>query len=157
MVCDLRLQEFIQSRNLAVWGYCLLELDPVPDDLRYQALWASEGRCAPCGAPVRGSPGCRPCPTPLPGQQAELASIQVRCAKCNRTKGNKNVTDFRAIPTSERDPGCLFCGDALVTRAVETHDTTSAILDAHPVTPGHHVVLPRQHGPDYYAMTTRER
>jgi len=156
--CEQRLQEFIEKRNLALWDYRLLELDPIPDDLRYQALRASGGRCALCG--------CTKDERPLDvdhiiprsrGGIHELANLQVLCAKCNRTKGNKDTTDFRGGPTPARDPGCVFCADKVISQAVEAYGTVFALQDAHPVTPGHHLILPRRHAVDYFAMTDQER
>jgi len=91
------------------------------------------------------------------GGRDELANLQVLCTKCNRTKGNRDATDFRTGPAPERASGCLFCGDALVAQAVEGHGTVFALADTHPVTPGHHLFLPRRHAAHYFAMTSRER
>ena len=158
MACEQRLQEFIQKRNLGLWDYRLLELDPVPDDLRYQALKASGGRCALCGTAKDEQPLDVDHIIPRSrGGKHELANLQVLCAKCNRTKGNKDITDFRSGPAPERDPRCSFCADTLIRRAVEVHDTVFAIADAHPVSPGHHLVLPRRHAADYFTMTGQER
>jgi hypothetical protein len=87
--CEQRLQEFIEKRNLALWDYRLLELDPIPDDLRYQALKASGGRCALCGITKDERPLDVDHIIPRSrGGKHELANLQVLCAKCNRTKGN---------------------------------------------------------------------
>jgi len=91
------------------------------------------------------------------GGKHELANLQVLCAKCNRTKGNKDTTDFRSGSASDRDPACVFCTDKVIDQAVETHGTVFALQDAHPVTPGHHLILPRRHAVDYFAMTDQER
>ena len=155
--CEQRLQEFIEKRNLALWDYRLLEFDPVPDDLRYQALKASGGRCALCGITKDERPLDVDHIIPRSrGGKHELANLQVLCAKCNRTKGNKDTTDFRSGPDPDRDPTCAFCAGKVITQAVETHGTVFALQDRHPVTPGHHLVLPRRHAVDYFAMTDQE-
>ena len=91
------------------------------------------------------------------GGKHEVANLQALCAKCNRTKGNKDTTDFRTGPVPERAPGCTFCAEDLPAKAAEAHGTVLALADAHPVTPGHHLVLPRRHAPDYFTMTGQER
>ncbi len=158
MACEQRLQEFIQKRNLGLWDYRLLELDPIPDDLRYQVLRDSGGRCALCGATKDTQPldVDHIVPRSLGGKH-ELDNLQVLCTKCNQTKGNKDTTDFRAGLSPDRDPACAFCADTCFSKAVEAHGTVFAIQDVHPVTAGHHLVLPRRHATDYFAMTGRER
>ena len=42
-------------------------------------------------------------------------------------------------------------------KAVDAHGTVFAFQDAHPVTPGHHLILPRRHALDYFTMTGQER
>ena len=156
--CEQRLQEFIEKRNRALWDYCLLEFDPLPDDLRYQALKASGGRCALCGIAKDERPLDVDHIVPRSrGGKHELANLQVLCAKCHRTKGNKDTTDFRSGPPPDRDPACVFCTDKVITQAVETHGTVFALQDGQPVTPGHHLILPRRHAVDYFAMTEQER
>lgn len=158
MACEQRMQEYVQKRNLALWDYRLLELDPVPDDLRYQALKASGGRCALCGITKDERPLDVDHILPRSrGGKHERANLQVLCAKCNRTKGNKDTTDFREGPAPERDPTCVFCADRVVSHAVEVNGAVFALHDIHPVTPGHLLVLPRRHAVDYFAMTEQER
>src|SRR5664279_5111127 len=38
MLCEQRLQEYIQKRGLAIWDYRMLDTAPVPYSLRYQVL-----------------------------------------------------------------------------------------------------------------------
>ena len=46
MLCEQRLQKYVQKRGLGIWDYRLLDTDPVPDSLRYNVLKESGGRCA---------------------------------------------------------------------------------------------------------------
>jgi ATP adenylyltransferase len=157
MACEQRMQEYVQKRNLALWDYRLLDTDPVPDDLRFQALKASGGRCALCGTTKDDSPldVDHILPRSL-GGKTERANLQALCAKCNRTKGNKDTTDFRPGPTPEVVPSCPFCSTDTQDRAVEQHGSALAVLDAYPVTPGHHLVLPRRHATEYFTMTRQD-
>jgi diadenosine tetraphosphate (Ap4A) HIT family hydrolase len=158
MACEQRLQEYIQKRNLGLWDYRLLDTDPVPDDLRFQVLKAAGGRCALCGITKDEYPldVDHIIPRSL-GGTTERANLQALCAKCNRTKGNKDATDFRPGPSPDRVSDCVFCAERTHAKAVEAHGSVFALLDAFPVTPGHHLVLPRRHTPDYFTMTQQER
>jgi hypothetical protein len=49
MLCEQRLQEYIQKRGVAIWDYRMLDATPVPHDLRYHVLAKSDERCELCG------------------------------------------------------------------------------------------------------------
>ena len=92
---------------------------PCPDNLRYQALKEGGGGCALCGAAKNEQPLDLDHILPRSrGGKHELANLQVLCAKCNRTKGNKDDTDFRGDLIPSTDPGCVFCGPERVQTAV---------------------------------------
>ncbi len=157
MLCEQRLQEYLRRRGLATWDYRLLD-NPVPDSLRYQALKASGGRCALCGVTKEMSPLDVDHIIPRSrGGRTELANLQVLCMKCNRSKGNRDETDFRAAAPEAPQEGCPFCGASLAARAVQDYRSVFAVPDPRPVTPGHHLVLPKRHREDYFAMTAQER
>jgi ATP adenylyltransferase len=158
MLCEMRMQEFIQKRGLALWDYRLLEVDPVPDNLRYLALVAARGRCALCGVTKNERPldVDHIKPRSLGGKN-ELANLQVLCAKCNRTKGNKDTTDFRVPLPPDTQPDCVFCAPDREAEAVDSYGSVFAVRDKHPVTPGHHLVIPRRHVSDYFEMSGQER
>jgi ATP adenylyltransferase len=44
-----------------------------------------------------------------------------------------------------------------MTNAVEKHGSVFALEDKHPVTPGHLLVIPIRHTPDWFSMTEGER
>ena len=96
-ICEERLQSFIAKRGLGIWDYRMLEDDPVPDDLRYQVLKESGGRCALCGATSKEAvlqvdhiqPRSR-------GGTNDKSNLQALCDRCNLGKGNKDATDFRS-------------------------------------------------------------
>jgi ATP adenylyltransferase len=158
IACEQRLQAFVQKRGLAIWDYRLLEDDPVPDSLRFLALKAAEGRCQLCGATKNQRPLDVDHIIPRNrGGKNELANLQVLCSKCNRSKRDKDETDFRNVIPVERDPHCTFCSDAVQKAPIEENGSVVAICDQFPVTPGHMLVLPRRHAPDVFAMTTIER
>jgi diadenosine tetraphosphate (Ap4A) HIT family hydrolase len=91
------------------------------------------------------------------GGKNELANLQVLCSKCNRSKRDKDDTDFRGMVAIENKPDCLFCCNEVHARAVEENGSVFAIEDRYPVTPGHVLVLPKRHATDVFSMTTTER
>ena len=158
MLCEQRLQSFVQKRGLSLWDYRLFDTDPISDSLRYQVLKASGGRCALCGATKNERPLDVDHIIPRSrGGKNELTNLQVLCSKCNRSKGNQDDTDFRQTDFSDRNPGCVFCSDEVASRAVAENGTAVAIAAKHPVTSGHLLVLPRRHVVDYFGMNARER
>jgi diadenosine tetraphosphate (Ap4A) HIT family hydrolase len=158
MLCEQRLQSFVQKKGLSLWDYRLLDTDPIPDSLRYQVLKASGGRCALCGATKNERPLDVDHIIPRSrGGKNELANLQVLCSKCNRSKRDQDDTDFRNTRFDDRDASCVFCGDDLGKRTVAENGSVIAIEDKYPVTPGHLLVLPRRHVADYFAMTSTER
>ena len=156
-LCEQKLQEYVQRKGLGIWDYRLLEADPVPDSLRFQVLKASGGRCALCGITKNDSPLDVDHIIPRSrGGSNDISNLQVLCAKCNRTKGNKDDADYRPSPL-DRIEGCLFCSDQIKERLITENDTVIAIHDKYPVTTGHTLILPKRHTPDYFSMTSKER
>lgn len=156
-ICEQKLQEFVQKKGLGIWDYRLLGTDPVPDSLRFQVLKESGGRCALCGITKNDSPLDVDHIIPRSrGGSNELANLQVLCAKCNRTKGNKDDTDFKSLPL-DRDESCLFCSDEIKERIIEDNGTVFAIKDKFPVTEEHTLIIPKRHTPDYFSLTNLER
>lgn len=155
MICDQKIQEFLLKKGLSLWDYRLRETEPVPDSLRYQALLASGGRCALCGATKDEVPLEVDHIIPRSrGGKNELSNLQVLCSRCNRAKGNKDATDFRDRPELESVPGCSFCEPTEIERK---NGSVYATLDKNPVTEGHRLIIPFRHTPDYLRMTTREK
>lgn len=54
-------------------------------------------------------------------------------------------------------PECPFCSPETLSRAVAYHGSVFALDDKFPVTPGHLLIVPRRHVPDWFAMTDMER
>lgn len=154
MLCEQRLQTFVQKRGLGIWDYRMLEDDPVPDSLRYLALKAAGGRCQLCGATAKERPLDVDHIIPRArGGKNELANLQVLCFKCNRSKRDRDDTDFRNWPIPDSDRQCLFCASDVVSRALMENGSVFALRDQHPVTPGHTLVLPKRHVLDWFDMT----
>jgi ATP adenylyltransferase len=158
MACEKRLQDFIQKKGLGIWDYRMLDPEPVPDSLRFKLLKEAGGRCALCGATKND----RPLdidhikPRSRKGKNEE-ENLQVLCSKCNRSKGNKDETDFRRFGVQEPDPTCLFCSEDIKSRKNEEFDSVFAIEDNFPVSPGHHLIIPFRHTADFFTMNAKER
>jgi len=54
------------------------------------------------------------------------------------------------------DPNCRFCPDKIKERIVEEYQSVWAIEDRFPVSPGHHLIIPKRHTPDWFSMTPAE-
>ena len=67
----------------------------------------------------------------------------------------KPTDGFSHVNQEEDD--CPFCPGQLRANVVEELGTAMAIEDKHPVTPGHLLVLPRRHTPNFFTMTLEER
>lgn len=157
-ICEQKLQQFVQKRGLGIWDYRLLESDPVPDSVRYQVLKGSGGRCALCGVTKKDSPLDVDHIIPRNrGGSNDISNLQVLCSKCNRSKRDKDDTDFRNGPPNDKLESCIFCSKEIVTRSIADNGPVLAIEDKYPVTPGHLLVIPKRHTPDYFTMTSHER
>ena len=52
--------------------------------------------------------------------------------------------------------GCPFCPDQFRGRSCIEHGSVFAIKDASPVSPGHHLIIPRRHVSDFFDLTPAE-
>lgn len=158
-ICEEKLHSYGIERGLAIWDYRSLDELVVPDSLRYRVLKDSNGRCALCGATKNETlldidhiiPRSK-------GGRTVYENLQVLCAKCNRSKRNKDTVDFRKSLLSQFTEGCILCevrntSDIILIE----NDLCLAILDNHAVTRGHTLVFPKRHVTDYFDMSELER
>ena len=158
MICEQKLQSFVQKRGISIWDYRLLDEEPIPDSLRFLVLKAAGGRCQLCGISAKERPLDVDHIIPRSrGGKTELANLQALCSKCNRSKRNQDDTDFRSLPRQEADPHCAFCHSDLMSKAIERNGSVFAIMDKYPVTSGHLLVIPFRHTTDWFSMTQCER
>ena len=54
-------------------------------------------------------------------------------------------------------PPCRFCQGKIRNLVVADLDSVWAVRDRHPVSEGHHLIIPKRHAPDWFSMTERER
>ena len=157
MLCEQKLQEYTLKKGLGLWDYRMLDTDPVPDSLRYRLLKESGGRCSLCGVTKKERPLDidHIIPRSKGGKNNE-ENLQVLCDKCNRSKGNKDDTDFRHDLVDQVED-CPFCLHNLKGRIVAEFDSVVAIEDGYPVTDGHLLIIPKIHTADYFSMPDREK
>lgn len=94
-VCERRIGDFLAARGISTWDYSLLELDPVPDTIRYQVL-TRDRRCVLCGED--GSEHRLEVDHIVPrskGGTNDLENLQTLCRRCNGGKSNTDSTDLR--------------------------------------------------------------
>lgn len=157
-LCDQKIQEFLEKRGLATWDYRLLEMEPVPDTIRYDVLRRAGGKCELCGCSSKERPLHVDHILPRSkGGKNDLANLQALCDRCNLAKGNRDATDFRNKEQVNNVEGCVFCNKSLQKRVIETNETVFAIEDKYPVTQNHCLVIPFRHVPDYFSLTEQER
>jgi len=157
-ICEEKLQRFVESRGLAIWDYRLLDTEPISDSLRFRVLKESGGRCALCGVTKNESPLDVDHIIPRSkGGETVYENLQVLCAKCNRSKGNKDKTDFRQFVSGEPQQGCVFCEDRNRPPKLPENDLAFMLLDGYPVTEGHTLIIPKRHISDYFDLTEVER
>jgi ATP adenylyltransferase len=156
-LCEKRLQEFIQKKGLSIWDYRMLETEPVPDSLRYIVLKEGNCRCALCGATKNEQPlDVDHIIQRNRGGSNDLSNLQVLCAKCNRSKRDKDDTDFRNNIEPDKINDCVFCNPD-EKRIVDKINSVIVLKDKYPVSEGHVLIIPLRHTPEYFTMTQIER
>ncbi|MFZ4564457.1 MAG: HIT domain-containing protein [Bacteroidales bacterium] len=157
MICEQKIQEFIVSRGLSLWDYRLLDTNIVPDSLRFRILKEGKGRCALCGATkddrMLDIDHIKPVSK---GGKTEYANLQVLCSKCNRSKRDKDQTDFRKLVFDISHQDCHFCNINSGLICILENDLAFAIDDKYPVTKHHTLIIPRRHFADYFEITQNE-
>jgi len=95
-ICDQKTKEYVDSQDGLIGGH-RYNPDPVPSSLRYQVLKLSDSKCALCGVHKDDSPIDVDHIVPKSrGGSNDLSNLQALCYRCNRGKGNRDETDFRA-------------------------------------------------------------
>ena len=158
MVCELKIQQYVAKKGLAIWDYRLLDNNPISDVLRLRVLHESGGRCALCGATKKDMPLHVDHIKPRSkGGKTVYENLQVLCARCNQTKSNKSEFDYRRELNPDNVPECQFCSDRIRSRIIDELGTVWAITDKYPVTEGHHLIFPKRHIQDWFSMSSHER
>ena len=124
VLCEKKLQEYVQRRGLGIWDYRMLDTSPVPDSLYYEVMRESAGRCQLCGATKNDRPlQIHHIKPRSKGGRTIRENLQVLCDKCNRAKSNTDDTDFRTSVHEHSFPDCPFCPSRAEERIVDTIGT----------------------------------
>jgi diadenosine tetraphosphate (Ap4A) HIT family hydrolase len=86
--------------------------------------------------------------------KTEESNLQVLCSKCNRSKRNKDDTDFRDTEFVDKDKNCPFCKKI---DKVAENNSVFAMKDNYPVSEGHLLIIPYRHTENFFSMTEVER
>ncbi|MCP9840717.1 HNH endonuclease [Synechococcus sp. J7-Johnson] len=121
---------------------------PISGSIKYRVLTRAKGRCECCGA--HESQRALEVDHIVPRNQGgtgDLSNLQALCFRCNAGKRDTDRTDFRGLQASyaRREAGCVFCALEGSGRVLLENELAMCIADAHPVTPGHSLVIPRRH------------
>jgi len=157
--CDTKLAEYLEKRGTAPWQHRRKSKGYIPGSVRYDVIRRAKGRCEACGisADERALEVDHIIPRNKGGSD-DLSNFQCLCYKCNAQKRDRDDTDFAAVKASyeDRETGCPFC-ELPPTRIVADNELALAFRDAHAVTGGHTLVIPRRHVSDYFELYQPER
>jgi diadenosine tetraphosphate (Ap4A) HIT family hydrolase len=152
------MQEYVAARGLSIWDYRMIDDSPVSDSLAYRVFKEAKGRCALCGTTKDERPLDIDHIIPRSkGGETFYENLQVLCSKCNRTKRDKDDTDFREIVEKEFREGCVFCDRPKDRDVIVENAHAYIVRDRYEVTVGHTLVIPKRHFEDYFDITWEEQ
>lgn len=150
-LCERKISEFIERRNIDIWDHRRNARRPVPGSVRYEVLVKAHHKCELCGvdASVRALEVDHIVPKSLGGPDS-LDNYQALCYKCNTNKGNRSDIDLRSLSEDYVSYGeCIFCNHSDV---VEENELAKAYYDKCPVTRGHILIVPKRHVKGYFDL-----
>ena len=150
-LCERKISEFIERRNIDIWDHRRNARRPVPGSVRYEVLVKAHHKCELCGvdASVRALEVDHIVPKSLGGPDS-LDNYQALCYKCNTNKGNRSNIDLRSLSEDYVSYGeCIFCNHSDV---VEENELAKAYYDKYPVTRGHIIIVPKRHVKGYFDL-----
>jgi diadenosine tetraphosphate (Ap4A) HIT family hydrolase/5-methylcytosine-specific restriction endonuclease McrA len=156
--CQKRLDEYLESRKDAVWKHRMQSLGYISGKLRYEVLKRAQFHCELCG--ISHEERALEADHVLPrkhGGTDDLSNLQALCWLCNSMKGARDATNLRELKATydARPKDCIFCGMDKK-RIVDENALCFAILDKHPVTKLHTLVITRRHIASWFEMSTSE-
>lgn len=141
LACEQRIREYIQKRE-DLWEYKTPASGKISNAKRYLLLTLAKQRCVLCGIKSDKRPLDIDHIIPRSkGGTDDISNLQVLCAKCNRSKGNRDNTDFRHKPDTAMK-GCNACSIPKKEIVYEL-DTTYAKRVADKASKYH--VIPKRH------------
>jgi diadenosine tetraphosphate (Ap4A) HIT family hydrolase/5-methylcytosine-specific restriction endonuclease McrA len=157
-LCQRRLESYLAKRGDRIFEHRRKSAGYVSGTLRYEVLKRAGFHCELCGisAENKALEVDHIVPRNHEGTD-DLSNLQALCYSCNAMKRDRDATDFRAVRASyvHRADGCTFCAIPSE-RVVEENELACAIRDGFPVTPGHTLIIPKRHAPDYFSLHQSE-
>ena len=150
-LCEQKISEFIERRNIDIWDHRRNTRRPVPGSVRYEVLVKAHHKCELCGvdASIRALEVDHIVPKSLGGPDS-LDNYQALCYKCNTNKGNRSDIDLRSLAEDYVSYGeCIFCNQSEV---IEENELAKAFYDKFPVTRGHILIVPKRHVKGYFDL-----
>ena len=156
--CNERLNEYLESRGAAIWDHRRKSAGYVSGTLRYEVLKNAKFRCELCG--ISAEEKALEVDHIIPRSKGgidEIANLQALCYSCNAMKRDRDDTDFRLVKAAyeQRAENCPFC-DISDRPILYENNLAIAFEDIYPVTPGHVLVVPRRHEPNYFNLGAPE-
>lgn len=149
-----KLDDFKERRGSKIWQHRMLSEGLISGTIRYEVLKRAKFRCELCG--ISAESKSLQVDHIIPrnkGGSDDSSNFQSLCYSCNAMKQDRDDTDFRQVIESYeyREPGCVFC-ELPIERIVLENELCVGVVDKHPVTPGHMLVIPKRHVADYFDL-----
>lgn len=150
-LCEQKISEFIERRNIDIWDHRRNSRRPVPGSVRYEVLVNAHHKCELCGvdASVRALEVDHIVPKSLGGADS-LDNYQALCYKCNANKSNRSDLDLRGLAEDYVEYGlCPFCSQDQI---ISENELAKAYYDKFSVTEGHVLIVPKRHVNGYFDL-----
>lgn len=153
-ICSTKLEEFLVDKGTRPWSHRDRTARYIPGSVKYQVLKAAKFRCLLCGVSADKRPLEPDHIVPRrDGGSNDISNLQALCGDCNRYKRASDDTNLRDVLSSYevREDGCNFC--APLQKDVTAHNELAySMLDPHPITIGHTLIVPKRHHADYFEL-----
>lgn len=154
-ICDERIQECLVNFKGVVGDHRYNPDALSSGSIRYEVLKRANGHCSLCGASILDTPIDIDHIIPrTKGGSNDISNLQALCDRCNRSKGNRDKTDFRHYGKDSSVSACLFCN--LNDRVIQANNTAQRILDLFPVSHLHTLLIPKRHIEDAIDLSSDE-
>jgi len=143
-LCDKKIDAYLKAFDGIIGEHRYNAASLSSGSVRYEVLKRAKGRCALCGVSVVDSPIDIDHIVPRSrGGSNEISNLQTLCERCNRSKKNRDQTDFRYYGVDSQSSSCVFCD--LRSRLLSVYNTAQSILDSYPISTGHTLIIPKRH------------
>ena len=154
--CAQRLHDYVAKRGEGIWDHKWLD-SPAGGSMRFKVLEAGGRRCALCG--ITSKDRALDVDHIVPhskGGPSTFENLQILCSKCNRAKGNRSQTDFRAAePPAPGYADCKLCKLPPLEDFPSENDLARAVWATNDGTKAIHI-LPKRHVTRYLDLTSHE-